>query len=615
MIVVEERPYNYNWSGNAIHYKIHSTEAEADPNVYFEIMVCFSDSLTSGAQDFEQVVTFPYVPIKGIAKINIQEIIDSKLEFSMPEFAGDETTCYECKKQSGRFFIKYRQIIDADSDPDWEVGEVDFIRFAFKGGIAFFKYQSQNFWVNFFNIKRPFLTWQLSGRLAMLDERMYLCVMLTNIPEVGNMKRKMRVIYTDGSDNIQFKNIDIQTNRPWLVPCGAIQWGLPALDVVKKIWYWEFSLVDVTNPDAPVQMTEIFKFFADNRNDYNKIILYYRNSLGGLDSIRVRGPVDTNIDYTTIQKDGVFESNYYAQTVIGAPSGVADNQEIISYKGDIGWLGKEEQSRLRDAFLRREVYQTVNKKWIPILLVQKAFKQRNSNDKIWSMPIEWKPAIAGDRYYTPDSVDFGNDQIADIPNTCPIVITDWTYNWTFAPGFPGYARVTNSFQYTSDPAQIPANLQYRIQGYTDWVDFPTTNEFEVRVRMDNETIMQIRAKCANGEYGQIASKTFILRDDSPQTHNSRLINNSTNQCVVVVKVNGAEITRAAMGGRGTFDFDTTNVNSATINVEFHNARPTSISLVSNSVRYSAHAGAITADGATFPFAHVNIINGMTITFQ
>lgn len=612
MIIVTERPYQYNWSGNAIHYKLSSDEAVSDPSIFFEVKTMFSADL---AADPVEVVTLPYIPTAGEANINIQDILDSVLSYGVPSFNDDETVPFECTKQSGRFYIEFRQITAANADPSWNNEESGFMRFVFKGGISFFKYQSSNFWINYFNQTGSFLTWQSRGRLAAYNERMYLCFLTFATVAAGNMKISVRIVNADSNESTSFFNINAQPGRPWLIPAGALQYALPIPAVPNKIFFWEIQVLDMTVEGSPVALSEIFRFYQDNRNDYNQIQLHYRNSLGGLDSVRVRGPYQQNLDYTTIQKDAVVPADYYAADVIGAPSAIVDNQEIVSYKGDIGHLTKQEQQRLRDAFVRREVYQAINKKWIPILIVQKSFTLNTSTDQRWSLPIEWKPAISGDRYFTPDDIVLGNDPF--VANTCPILFSSLACTMTF-PGDHSIALVNFTFLYGSTPSQDPVNLQYMIVGFTDWTTFDNANDITLSIASNQQVVVQFRARCDNGEYGSpgsISVDTTYTADPPPAT-NSILSNDSSSSSTAVVKINGGNLFTSPIGPRSKTNFNVTNINDVTVSVQFNNGfRPTSGILQTTGSPILFATITNVADGAIITFSHVTIVDGMTISFS
>jgi hypothetical protein len=176
-IIVTKRPFERCFSGNPIHYELFSALAAGDADVFFEVKVRFKKISSTIYQD---VVVLPYAPVNGYATVDLKEILDSKLEFELPQFDVDETKTWPAEKQTGHFYLQFREITPTSVAPTWDDSESDYRRFVLKGGLNDFKYQGNNFWVNYFNVEKPFLSWQMRGRPASRDERMYLCYLNTS---------------------------------------------------------------------------------------------------------------------------------------------------------------------------------------------------------------------------------------------------------------------------------------------------------------------------------------------------------------------------------------------------------------------------------------------------
>ncbi|MFL5788638.1 MAG: hypothetical protein ACJ748_11340, partial [Flavisolibacter sp.] len=267
-IIIQKRPYQYCFSGNPVHYELYSDLAAGDPTVSFEIRLMFKN--IGGV--YAVTPALPYDPVEGIATIDAQDILDGLLEYELPQFDVDEKTIWPAAGHSGQFYLQYREITTANPDPSWDDSELDYERIVVKAGLSRFKYQGNNFWVNYFNTTalHPFLTWQKRSRLAALTERMYL--LYFNITAASGIKAVAKATYTDGSNLSVEKDFPSADNNVcYYIPAGATQWGL--IDAVKTLYYWEISIVDITNVAVPVTISESFRYYADNRNDYNDLTL------------------------------------------------------------------------------------------------------------------------------------------------------------------------------------------------------------------------------------------------------------------------------------------------------------------------------------------------------
>src|SRR5207237_3038744 len=134
--------------------------------------------------------------------VNMQAFLHSVLEYQLPGFDAEEKKSWSVTKQTCLYYISYREITDADPDPDWIDNEV---RYAIKGGLDYFKWRGNNFFTNYFNLsdQKPFLTWQLNGRLAAYDERMYLLWLQINDSIVSQyFNVRVTAHYADGTSII-----------------------------------------------------------------------------------------------------------------------------------------------------------------------------------------------------------------------------------------------------------------------------------------------------------------------------------------------------------------------------------------------------------------------------
>ena len=442
-ITVNKRPASRCWSGNPIHYLLYSAAADADNTIYFEIRVKFK---SSAAAAYSNILEFPYKPVLGTAKIDIQDILDGLLEHELPYLPEDTTepSPHISYKATGQFYIEFREITTSTPDPSWTTTESSYARFVAKGGLSFEKWRGDNYWANYFDVSKPFLTWMESDRMRSFNDLFWLAWLnLTDIPEY-DIKMLVTTVFTDGSENVQTLDNPVPVRAIGYFPAGADQLQLDEIDATKTIYYWELQVINGgTNPEEPLSMA--FRIYLDNRNDYNDMTLQYRNSLGGLDPVRVRGVVEMNSqrDFTQIEK--VVLNDYYEGHYIQGRIAADNSTEVLIYKGDIGHLGKEEQDRLRDLHLKREVWMARQMKWLPVMLLTPSAKLRTTEDKLFSMPLEWCIASGGNYYYTPDAIDL-QDGEEPVELACTAVIgslassysagVGWTVTWALVSGSP-----------------------------------------------------------------------------------------------------------------------------------------------------------------------------------
>lgn len=448
-ITVNKRPNDRNWSGNPIHYLLYSADAESDSTIYFEIRVKFK---RQDAAAYSTIVTLPYKPVAGTAKVDIQDILDGLLEHELPYLpsSGSFPSPNFSTKATGHFYIEFREITTAEPDPEWDDSEDANERFVIKGGLSFEKWRGDNYWVNYFDLVKPWLTWQESGRMKAASELVWLAFLNLTDTDISQIKVQLTVTFTDGSTNVSNIDFAVQENQIGYFPAGYEQLDLASIDPTKTVHYWQLQVVKVsTNPTEPLTTPHIF--YLDNRQDYNDVTLHYRNSLGGLDSARVRGVIEYNAQRDFSQIERIVLHDYFTEHYINGRIGADNSTEQLIYKGDIGHLGKEEQDRLRDIHLKREVWWGKQEKWLPVMLLTGTQPLRKSTDKLFAMPIEFTIASGGNYYYTPENVNL-QDGNPSTGSPCTAVIgslsssytagVGWTINWSLVSGSPNKYQVS-----------------------------------------------------------------------------------------------------------------------------------------------------------------------------
>jgi hypothetical protein len=497
-IVVNKRPYARNWSGNPCEYELYSAAAAADASIYFEVRLMFK--FIGGV--WTEIVRLPYSPAAGIAVVNLQGLLNSVLQYGLPDLAADETLTYTGPKQTGYFFLSFREVT---GDPvGFDESEVDFARFVIKGGISYKDWRGNNFWENYFDPRKPFLTWEKTKRLAAVNERMYLAWLNHTTVTGGDLKARIITYYTDNGAT-RTQDIALTGAVPDLVsyiPVGCTQLDLVNLEPARSIHYWEVKIMDHTNPGAPEAVSEVFTFELDNRKSYNDTTINYRSSLGGLGSAYARGVIEYNLEFQNEVIEKVTDAQYFEGSQVKAQLQMIENTERTIYKGDLGYLPKEEQDRYRDIHLQRELWWEQDKKWIPIIDVTGNIKQKKSDDKLWSMPIEWTPAIPGDYYYTPKSAAIGDSQ--PHTNVCAGTIISCVINVTLNVGDADVEFIpTFSAGFTKFTYQILGFHAAPIEVLN--VAIPITVN---GLNLNQNYTLQLRAVCANGASGKIFNKPF-----------------------------------------------------------------------------------------------------------
>jgi len=603
-IQILRRPYEYSWSGNPVHYRLFSQNAADDSSIFFEVKILFK-KITDGV--YAEIITLPYFPVAGIADINIQDVLDSKLEFNTPAFNVDERLETEAPGQTANYYIQFREIVVVDSDPTWDDSESYFNRNILKGGIDYFKWRGNNFWINYYDSQMPFLTWQKSNRLASLTERMYL--LWFNKTNASALKTHINIVYTDASVQQLDKALTVHKNNVVFIPAGATQWSLPDEHPDRKIYYWNLQVID--NADQPV--SELFTYYADNRNDYNDITLNYRGSLGGLDSVRIRGIIEHDLNYEFEEQDKTFEPDYFDGDVIDGKRVINNSKERKIYKGDIGYLKKEDQDRFRDSHLRRDMWWERNKKWWPVIVLTPSQKQKTSEDHLWSFPIQFTLGSDGDNYYTPDTIDLGDGVFTS--NVCLARLGNIEIDIDISGA--DAAIVINATEI--DPQDASTQFYYQILGVDADPILYDTFSLPILRNIPKGIVYIVEFRCICGPNDIPGNKTSAQIDTTEEggggggggTHECFLGNGTNTASNYTIKIDDIERDNGFVGELGVDSFFLLDYVNVKLTVIFDSIEwPSSASMTSNGNTYT---GSIVHNQVFF--FNVDITNGCEINIS
>jgi hypothetical protein len=385
---------------------------------------------------------------------------------------------------------------------------------------------------------------------------------------------------------------------------------------------------DANNPQP---LSEAFRYEIDNRPEYNNLYVIYRGSAGGVDTLRIRGVFEKDADYL-LQQTGRVKKPYYDEGSKITPTQYQQPaQETINYKGDVGHLKKEEQDRLRDMYLQRELYQVKNKRWWPINLTIKSFTIQKSTDKLWSLPIEFSLANDGDKFYAPPAADFGNEYadsntcsayVENIVATRQLINGDTICEVTFT--FDVAGGISNKVQYRSSN-----NLGFGLAIVWKDLVYPYAAPLVLRFPAGPPVSVFFRAICTN-TYGGITNGIDIDTSASDTggggggggtvgVNNSRIINDSSTDALATVRVNGVQILSKIVKHKTAFSilinsvfFYIADTANAHVQVDFTSFSPSTGTIDSNGALYH---GVIDPVTGSLIFNGVNIVNGMIIGFQ
>lgn len=405
MITLLERPYQVCFSRNPVAYKLQTNTALATQGLKIDVRLMFR---RFGANDFIQQIAISLVPdSSGIAEIDFSKVLDSLVDYSLPAI----TTAVPERAfdQVGEFYVGYREITTAAPNPVWTT-DSSTIR-VIKGGLPYEKWQGPNYFIN----NNGVLTWQKTGRLIGPTEKAWYTYLHLGTNNQANMAAKVNLYFTDGTVQtnavtINFPDTAVPKYGIYRIPVGA-QLALKDVQPAKTIHYYTVRIVANTT-----DLTVAFKYIVDYRGNYSRITLYYLNSLGGLDSIRLLGELGKKVAYDRQFSEKTLGGKYYSTTEIASMQENIKNVEQVTYSGSVGLMDDEDQyDRIRDLMISTKVQMIKFNRWAPVLVTNNSVDMGTNSDPVKDFPVDFTPGYVNESY-APDI------RVGDLP-VCPLITT------------------------------------------------------------------------------------------------------------------------------------------------------------------------------------------------
>jgi hypothetical protein len=401
-----KKPYEVSLSGNPIPFIFALSpygNAEHAQDIRLQITVLVEQSFGSGIFSIARQQNF-YPTADGIFSMEVQTILDPYLEYYVPRPALQRPV--QAISQRKRFKINYvlqqnGALVGSSTDSS--------IFYVVKSGLSYEQWHPSEFFSSVIVSQKKPLLFSAAGEKFSIDETKYL-FWIYPYADNANQTVTYTVYLSDGTTAT--KTSSTVFGGKWSVfctPSGFSQSGLDAIVPADKYPVkWSLKIT----AGAVVVVNEYF-FNIDNRNFYNTYQLLYRNSIGGLESLRLTGQVDIAADYDRQLAQRTLPPSWYSNMNL-LPQQLDDTaEESMNFTGDTGFISKEACDKIRDLFLSKEKWELKNAKLLPVNITLKKSKFYSNKDSLISTSIEWSPAYSNE-FYTPES-------LMPVSRSCPTV--------------------------------------------------------------------------------------------------------------------------------------------------------------------------------------------------
>lgn len=395
---VIERPATLSFTKNEVRYVFESTDIT--PVGFYLQVELYVKEMKPGSV-FVPVKTFNLKPnTDGKTYLYISDRLDTKTTYVLPAI---DSIGNDASLQAVQFYVLFREITALVPNPDFIETESDKVRTALKGGIEKQKFSRNNYF-NYQSANKLFYTWQPQNRYIFSNEYAFISLYITG-PD-RKLKITIKKMNGDIVNNVQA--IDFSAGIFWHLNISPSVLNISALAAGADIMYYEVSILDA----ADAVLYNPYRLYLEYRPQYTVYDLGFHNSLGGFDTVRVKGDTTWSIDRDITEAEGALTLDGWAATKKPGEIGHSYINKRDSYKGDIGFIRtadgsmKSPQEVMIEILISTSVWQFIDSRWVQIIGVQRGVELRKSSDKKFSFPIEWALPFYNS-VFTPKSVNLG----------------------------------------------------------------------------------------------------------------------------------------------------------------------------------------------------------------
>lgn len=389
-----KKPYEVSLSGNPVPFTLAispygSSQQLQDIRVQVRILI----EIAYGSNIFSEVKNQSFYPTSdGLVTMEIQTILDPYLEYYTP--APNLLKPVEATEQRKRYKISWLLQQDGAviSGPS-ESG----IFYIIKSGLSYESWHPSEFFTTKILAQKKPLLFTATGEKCGAEESKWIFWIY---PLDDNAAQTVTyTIYMSDGTSTSFSSAAVSGGK-WSVFCAPAGFNQSRMNVVVPAGLvavnWSINVLSV----GRVIVNEYF-FEIDQRNFYDPKQLLYRNSIGGIETLRLRGQVDFAADYDRQLSQQTTAPSWYKNMNL-LPQNLDENsEELTSNVGDTGFISKAACDKIRDLFLSKQKWELVSGKFWPINMVTKKAKFFSNKESLISTTVEWNAAFTNN-FYTPD---------------------------------------------------------------------------------------------------------------------------------------------------------------------------------------------------------------------
>jgi hypothetical protein len=408
-VTLLKQPYEIALTGNAMLYVLAISPygtLQQGQDIKLQVKVWVEDTYNSGIYTEKKSQVF--IPNNnGLVQFDVSSIVAPYIDWYTPKLLLSKPLVLSSHKK--RYKISWVLTVDNAISVAATFSNT---RLALKGKLAYEAWHTSEFFEVAIVQNKQGLLFNADERFAMNEQRFLYWL----YPFADNEPQKVTffITYEDDSTETWVLNTTGITCDKWAVcvaPIGPQTIAHRAAAANLLIAAYKVHVV-CNNGYVVVDMPTIK---IEHRNFYNTTQLYYRNSLGALETIRLRGQTDFEADYDRQQAQRIIPPLAFTDVLLQAQTLQTSVYETTKFSAYTGFIKKNAADKLRDIFLTRECYIAEDGNLKPIVVIAKNTKFFSNKDKMYGVQIDYSPAYQNEAY-TPKG-------LMPVTRNCPAVET------------------------------------------------------------------------------------------------------------------------------------------------------------------------------------------------
>ncbi len=407
-VTLLKQPYDVSFTGNTMLFVLAVTpygSLQQSQDIKLQVKILVED--VYGSNNYTEKRSQVFIPNNnGLVQLDVSTILAPYIDYYTPKLLLSKPMVVSGHKK--RYKIAWLLTVENAISVSTTFSNA---LLALKGRLAYEAWHPSEFFNVAVASNKQSLLFLANEKFAMDEQRFlyWLYPLADNEPQ----KVTFFINYEDGTTNTHTLNNSIG------IVCD--KWGVCVAPVGPQTIQFKAINANMLIVSYTVQVvcnngfvvTEIPNIIIDYRNFYNTTQLYYRNSLGALETIKLRGQIDFEADYDRQQSQRIVPPIAFQDALLQAQNHQTSIYETTKHSAYTGFIKKDVADKLRDLFLTKECYVLEDGTLKPIVIIAKNTKFFSNKDKQFGVQIDYSPAYVNEAY-TPKG-------IMPVSRNCPAV--------------------------------------------------------------------------------------------------------------------------------------------------------------------------------------------------